>query len=99
MYCAWLAGGKFPEAAQCIAVLHGALLTKDEQRILSWSTDLRLWNAATGEQIGPAMKWCSVYSSMWKISSKADPANLYQFRTGHKARRFRQGRAADQGRA
>src|SRR5215472_790540 len=36
----------------------GALLTKDERRILSWSLDntLRLWDAATGQQIGPAMK-------------------------------------------
>jgi WD40 repeat protein len=36
----------------------GALLTKDEQRILSWSTDktLRLWDVATGQQIGPPMR-------------------------------------------
>jgi WD40 repeat protein len=36
----------------------GALLTKDETRILSWSRDwtVRLWDAATGRQIGPAMK-------------------------------------------
>jgi WD40 repeat protein len=35
-----------------------ALLTQDERRILSWSADgtLRLWDAATGQQIGPAMK-------------------------------------------
>ena len=34
------------------------LLTKDETRILSWSDDstLRLWDVATGQQIGPAMK-------------------------------------------
>ena len=34
------------------------LLTKDETRILSWSIDrtLRLWDIATGQQIGPAMK-------------------------------------------
>jgi hypothetical protein len=31
---------------------------KDETRILSWSADntLRLWDVATGQQIGPAMK-------------------------------------------
>jgi WD40 repeat protein len=31
---------------------------KDERRILSWSSDqtLRLWDVATGQQIGPAMK-------------------------------------------
>jgi WD40 repeat protein len=36
----------------------GALLTKDERRILSWSRDatLRLWDAAPGQQIGPVMK-------------------------------------------
>ena len=33
----------------------GALLTGDEDRILSWSEDntLRLWDAATGQPIGP----------------------------------------------
>jgi hypothetical protein len=32
----------------------GAMLTKDERRILCWSDDktLRLWDAATGQQIG-----------------------------------------------
>ena len=36
----------------------GAVLTKDESRILSWSYDrtLRLWDVAIGQQIGPAMK-------------------------------------------
>ena len=36
----------------------GALFSRDESRILSWSSDrtLRLWDAATGAQIGPAMK-------------------------------------------
>src|SRR5262249_23761922 len=36
----------------------GALLSKDERRILSWSSDntLRIWDAATGQQIGPAMR-------------------------------------------
>jgi WD40 repeat protein len=35
----------------------GALLTKDETRILSWSEDktLRIWDAATGKQFGPAI--------------------------------------------
>jgi len=35
----------------------GAAFDKDQQRILSWSEDntLRLWDAATGKQIGPAM--------------------------------------------
>ena len=34
----------------------GALFSRDEGRILSWSGDgtLRLWDAATGAQIGPA---------------------------------------------
>jgi hypothetical protein len=34
------------------------VLTRDEGRILSWSADntLRLWDAATGQQIGPAMR-------------------------------------------
>ena len=34
------------------------MLTKDETRILSWSKDdtVRLWDVATGRQIGPAMK-------------------------------------------
>ena len=38
--------------------VNGAVLTKDETRILSWSLDstLRLWDVATGQQIGPAMK-------------------------------------------
>ena len=33
-------------------------LLKDETRILSWSDEhtLRLWDVATGQQIGPAMK-------------------------------------------
>ena len=36
----------------------GALLTNDERRILSWSHDktLCLWDAASGQQIGPTMK-------------------------------------------
>jgi WD40 repeat protein len=35
----------------------GALLTKDERHILSWSEDrtLRVWDAATGREIAPAM--------------------------------------------
>ena len=35
----------------------GALLSRDETRILSWSADntVRLWDVATGRQIGPAM--------------------------------------------
>jgi hypothetical protein len=37
-------------------LVNGARLTKDETRILSWSDDLRLWDVATGQQIGPAMK-------------------------------------------
>jgi len=34
----------------------GAILTKADGRILSWSADntLRLWDAATRQQIGPA---------------------------------------------
>ena len=38
--------------------VNGAVLTKDESRILSWSGDeaLRLWDVATGQQIGRAMK-------------------------------------------
>jgi WD40 repeat protein len=38
--------------------VRGGLLTKDETRVLSWSDDytLRLWDVATGQQIGPAMK-------------------------------------------
>ena len=38
--------------------VNGALLTKDETRILSWSEDrtLRPWDAATGAPIGPAME-------------------------------------------
>jgi hypothetical protein len=36
----------------------GAQLSQDERRILSWSDDrtLRLWDAETGQQIGPAMR-------------------------------------------
>ena len=39
------------------AWVSGALLTRDEARLLSWSGDktLRLWEVATGRQIGPAM--------------------------------------------
>ena len=38
--------------------VYGALFSRDESRILSWSRDktLRLWDAATGAPIGPAMK-------------------------------------------
>ncbi len=38
--------------------LRGALLTRDERHILSWSEDntLRLWDAATGQPVGPAMR-------------------------------------------
>ena len=37
--------------------VNGALLSRDETRILSWSEDktVRLWDVATGRQIGPAM--------------------------------------------
>ncbi len=40
------------------APVRGALLTRDETRILSWSDDktLRLWDVETGRQIGPAMQ-------------------------------------------
>ena len=40
------------------AAVWGAVFSKDETRILTWSADgtARLWNAATGEQIGPALK-------------------------------------------
>ena len=36
----------------------GAVFSKDETRILTWSDDstARLWNAATGAQIGPALR-------------------------------------------
>jgi WD40 repeat protein len=36
----------------------GAVFTRDETRILSWSYGgtVRLWDAATGQQIGPTMK-------------------------------------------
>ena len=36
----------------------GRAVERDEDRILSWSDDntLRLWDAATGQQIGPAMR-------------------------------------------
>ena len=36
----------------------GAVAERDESRILSWSGDntLRLWDAATGKQIGPSMQ-------------------------------------------
>jgi WD40 repeat protein len=39
-------------------IVRGALLTGDETRIPSWSGDntLRLWDVATGRQIGPAME-------------------------------------------
>ena len=45
-----------------MALVNGAVLTKDETRILSWSNDgtLRLWDLATGQQIGPAMKHAGV---------------------------------------
>jgi WD40 repeat protein len=45
----------------------GDLLTKDETRILSWSEDktLRLWDVATSQEIGPAMKHDdSVYGAL-----------------------------------
>jgi WD40 repeat protein len=46
--------------------VNGALLMKDERRILSWSADdtLRLWDAATGQQIGPAMKHDGVLGAL-----------------------------------
>ena len=52
------AGRLYSHQMQHGAPVNGALLTKDETRILSWSEDntLRLWDAATGQQIGPAMK-------------------------------------------
>jgi hypothetical protein len=36
----------------------GVILAEDERRILSWSSDgtLRLWDVATGHEIGPAMR-------------------------------------------
>lgn len=36
--------------------VHGAVLSRDGSRILSWSEDksVRLWDAATGRQVGPA---------------------------------------------
>ena len=40
-----------------MAGVTGALFGRDESRILSWSEDktVRLWDVATGRQIGPAM--------------------------------------------
>ncbi|MEM6625117.1 MAG: SUMF1/EgtB/PvdO family nonheme iron enzyme [Pseudomonadota bacterium] len=39
-------------------VLSGAAFSNDETRILSWSSDntVRLWDAQTGDQIGPSMQ-------------------------------------------
>jgi WD40 repeat protein len=48
--------------------IHGAIFSKDEIRILSWSEDntLRLWDAATSQQIGPAMKHdAAVYGALF----------------------------------
>jgi hypothetical protein len=48
-------------------VVFGAILTKDERRILSWSKDgtLRLWDVATGQQVGPAMRHeAAVYGAL-----------------------------------
>ena len=38
--------------------VNGALFSRDESRILSWSEDktLRLWDAATGSRSAPAMQ-------------------------------------------
>src|SRR5258708_22646819 len=38
-------------------LFRAALLSRDESRLLSWSGDktVRLWEVATGRQIGPAM--------------------------------------------
>src|SRR5262249_19505385 len=50
--------GKSRRAVQREGYVSGAVLTKDERRILSWSLDnpLRLWDAASGQKIGPAMQ-------------------------------------------
>ncbi|HEV3193112.1 MAG TPA: hypothetical protein VGY54_21540, partial [Polyangiaceae bacterium] len=52
------AGRLYTRQWQLDRPVSGTLLTKDETRILSWSYDntLRLWDVATGQQIGPAMK-------------------------------------------
>jgi WD40 repeat protein len=51
-------GSKFKAVMRHEEYVNGAVLTKDEGRILSWSGDktLRLWDAASGQQIGPAMR-------------------------------------------
>jgi WD40 repeat protein len=51
-------GQQIGPAMQHEGGVNGALLFKDQSRILSWSSDktLRLWDAATGKQIGPAIQ-------------------------------------------
>jgi WD40 repeat protein len=53
-----LSQGRPARQFQHDGAVNGALLTRGESRILSWSWDhtLRLWDAATGKQIGPAMQ-------------------------------------------
>jgi WD40 repeat protein len=38
-------------------VVEGAVFSKDEKRILTWSSDntARLWDTSTGKQIGPSL--------------------------------------------
>ena len=52
----------------------GARFARDETRILSWSYDgtLRLWDVATGRQIGPAMRHDAVVSGAL-LSARRDP--------------------------
>jgi WD40 repeat protein len=53
-----LTGQQIGPAMRHDGPIYGAILTIDDSRILSWSTDqtLRLWDMETSQQIGPAMQ-------------------------------------------
>jgi hypothetical protein len=69
------AGRLYARQWQLDRPVYGALLMKDGTRILSRSDDstLRLWDVATGQQIGPAMKHDRTVNGAVLTKSYRDP--------------------------
>jgi len=80
-------GSQIGPALKHESAVYGAVFSKNESRILTWSSDktVRLWDARTGNQLGPALKHeGAVFSAAFEKDesriltwSKDNPAKLW----------------------